>query len=151
MSSPYHPPAPLRNYFFRGCQVYISEAVWREVSEYIERFDIPQIYAFSGRVRPLSGRNRFSDIMDSGEAESAALYQELDADYLVIDDQKARIIAEAHDIECVGTLGVLIKAKDIGIVDALRPLLATFVRHKRQFKRQLLNTLLVGCDEAPLD
>ncbi len=50
--------------------------------------------------------------MDYGEPESVVLYKELHADFLLIDDKKARSIAENLGVNCVGTLRLLLIAID---------------------------------------
>lgn len=49
-----------------------------------------------------------------GEIEAMALYKELAADALLIDDHRARVIAEHNQIHCVGALGLLLIAKQSG-------------------------------------
>jgi predicted nucleic acid-binding protein len=132
-------------------EVYISEAVWQEVSRYIEPFAIPQVHDLKGKIRKLSGTNLFAGLMDTGEAEAASLYLELNADYLIIDDRTARRMAETHGVRCVGTLAVLVKAKELNVVSALRPLFSTFILYNRYYKKDLLNSLLVDCSEDLLD
>ena len=61
-------------------------------------------------------------IMDFGESESVILYQELQADFLLIDDNKARIVAESLDVNCIGSIGLLIKAKQKGLITELKPI-----------------------------
>ena len=46
-----------------------------------------------------------------GEIEAMALYKELSADALLIDDHRARIIAEHNQINCIGALGLLLHCK----------------------------------------
>ena len=46
-----------------------------------------------------------------GEIEAMALYKQLSADALLIDDHRARVIAEHNHIECIGALGLLLVAK----------------------------------------
>jgi hypothetical protein len=58
--------------------------------------------------------------MDYGESESVILYEELNADYLLIDDNKARIIAESFDVKCIGSIGLLVIAKQKGLINGLR-------------------------------
>ncbi|GHV80555.1 hypothetical protein AGMMS49944_23460 [Spirochaetia bacterium] len=80
--------------------VYIPEAVWREITVYIEPMHV--LYDLQECIRPVTGPNPFAGIMHGGEAEAACLYRELNADYLVIDDWDARLIAEANGITCIG-------------------------------------------------
>ena len=56
-----------------------------------------------------------------GEIEAMALYKELSADALLIDDRRARIIAEHNQINCVGALGLLLLAKQAGKIKEVTP------------------------------
>lgn len=49
--------------------------------------------------------------LGQGEVEAMALYKFLSADFLLIDDHRARLIAETNDIRCIGALGILLLAK----------------------------------------
>jgi predicted nucleic acid-binding protein len=132
-------------------EVCISETVWREVSHYIEPFNIPQIQGLVENVRELSSPNLFAGLMDAGEAEAASLYMELNASYLIIDDRAARRIAEARGVRCLGCLAVLAKARELNLIDALRPFFEKLLACKRFYKKHLLNSLLLDYGEAPLD
>ena len=61
--------------------------------------------------------------LDLGEAEALVLAEELNADWVLLDESKARRIAKALDIPCIGTVGLLLIAKRRGYVTGLRPLL----------------------------
>jgi uncharacterized protein len=54
--------------------------------------------------------------LDKGEAEAIILAIELHADYLLIDEVKGRLIAESYDIKVIGILGVLLQAKQKGLI-----------------------------------
>lgn len=56
-----------------------------------------------------------------GEIEAMALYKQLAADALLIDDHRARVIAEHNQIQCVGALGLLLVAKQRGKINAIAP------------------------------
>ena len=62
--------------------------------------------------------------MDKGEAEVMALGVEKKDSVLILDDKKARMIAkEALDLKITGTLGILIKAKQQGLIPSLKEVL----------------------------
>lgn len=61
--------------------------------------------------------------LDRGEAEVIALAQELNADLVVIDERLARLHAKRLGLTLTGTLGVLLKAKQLGHVQAVAPLI----------------------------
>jgi len=58
-----------------------------------------------------------------GEAEAIVLAKELGSDYVVLDDATARRIAEAAGCRVLGLLGLLIHAKERGVIPAVRPVL----------------------------
>jgi predicted nucleic acid-binding protein len=58
-----------------------------------------------------------------GEASAIALALESDDPIIVLDDWKARKVAERLGISVTGTLGVIIKAKKTGIITSIRPFL----------------------------
>lgn len=61
--------------------------------------------------------------IDKGESSAIALALENPNSTLIIDDYKARKIAEKLGIPFTGTIGVIIKAKLLGILPSIKPLL----------------------------
>ena len=62
-----------------------------------------------------------SDGLGQGELEAMALYKQLSAGALLIDDRRARTVAVYNQIVCIGTLGVLLLAKHQGIIQQVTP------------------------------
>lgn len=61
--------------------------------------------------------------LGQGELEAMTLYKQLSADYLLIDDKRARKIASFNNINLIGSLGVLLLAKQQGLLSYLKPYL----------------------------
>jgi predicted nucleic acid-binding protein len=61
--------------------------------------------------------------LDLGEAEAIALAVEIKADRLLIDESLGRGIAEAYTLKIRGILGILVNAKEQGLLTAVKPLL----------------------------
>jgi predicted nucleic acid-binding protein len=61
--------------------------------------------------------------LDRGEAEVLSLAQEMGADLVIIDERLARRHAKRVGLRLTGTLGVLHKAKSLGFVPAVEPLI----------------------------
>ncbi len=61
--------------------------------------------------------------LGKGEASAIALALETDDPIVILDDWKARIIAERLGVTVTGTIGVLIKAKHTGIIPSIKPFL----------------------------
>jgi predicted nucleic acid-binding protein len=57
--------------------------------------------------------------LDRGEAEVLALAEELEARLVVLDEKKARRYAERLGLPKTGTLGLLVLAKERGLIDSL--------------------------------
>jgi uncharacterized protein len=54
-----------------------------------------------------------------GEAQAIALASELRADYLMVDEKRARAIAEERGLNAIGLLGVLLLARNAGLLSSL--------------------------------
>ena len=61
--------------------------------------------------------------LDLGESEAMSLYWEASADFLLIDEKKGRIIAFRNGIKTIGTIGILLSAKQNGLVTLIKPFL----------------------------
>lgn len=61
--------------------------------------------------------------VDAGEAEVIALGTDLDGAHVVLDDAAARREATELDLTVVGTIGLVLRAKDAGHLSVVRPLL----------------------------
>jgi predicted nucleic acid-binding protein len=59
--------------------------------------------------------------LGAGEAEAIALSLGASADLLLMDERRGRRTAERLGIRCLGTAGVLLQAKQRGLLAALRP------------------------------
>ena len=61
------------------------------------------------------------DELDLGEAETIVLARELNADWVLMDEKKGRRKLAEMGIQKVGTIGLLLKAKETGLLAELRP------------------------------
>lgn len=62
--------------------------------------------------------------IDKGEASAIALAKETPDSTIILDDYKARKVAEKLGLHITGTIGVIIKAKLNGIISSIKPYLA---------------------------
>lgn len=76
---------------------------------------------------------KLRDQLDPGEAEAIALAQELNADFLLIDEVKDRQIAVTEGLRVIGVLGVLLQAKKVGLVQSIQSLMDE-LRSKARFR-----------------
>ncbi|CAD5277698.1 MULTISPECIES: DUF3368 domain-containing protein [unclassified Imperialibacter] len=131
---------------------FIAEAVWQELQVYDNPgFDRSVLKDIEKRVIKIKSTNHLSMVMDFGESESVILYEELKADFLLIDDnKKARAIAELLNVKCIGSIGLLMQAKLNGSIVELRPIFQKWISSGRFFSKKLLNTVLTEIGENTL-
>ena len=129
-------------------EIYIPVAVWNELNNYINFADLHNVTSFfKNKVKEIHSFNDLKLLMDLGESEAVLLYKELNANVLIVDDQKARKIAESININCIGSLALLIKAKEDGKIENLRDIFIKLIENKRFFSTKLLNSILDEYDE----
>ena len=108
-------------------QVCVPEAVVAELEEGRRRsVSLPTLAELSWlQVRTVRNRTLLPLVthLGDGEKEVLALGRELSDALLLLDDRDARRHAHALELEISGTLGVLLLAKERGILDAGRPVL----------------------------
>ena len=132
-------------------EVFIPQAVWEEITRLKDSPFYPSITDFfKDKVRNIEGKNHLTFVMDFGESEAVILYQEMGATYLLIDDKKARKYAENIDVNCIGTIGLLISAKSKGNIGELKPLFQQLISNERYYSLRLLNAVLLQLGETTL-
>ncbi len=89
-----------------------------------------------------------ANVLGSGEAEAIALAKELNV-VALIDERAARAVAIRENITCIGSLYVLIKAKQKNLIPAAAPLLKKLLDHGYHISDSLVNYVLDICDEMP--
>lgn len=133
--------------------VIIPEAVYRELTD--PNFPVAgatEVQSFSWiQTRQVNDRvlvEALRSELDLGEAESIALALEIQADQVLIDERRGRLVANRFDLQYVGIIGVLIEAKSQGLIAAVKPLLDALI-HQAGFwiATPLYNRVLQVVDE----
>lgn len=103
--------------------VFIPPAVLVELQRVFPETGGRQIIPDWVHVKAVSDSNeirRFRSNLHAGESEALALALELDADYVLIDEEARR-----RGLNPVGALGVLLQAKKSGMIPAIGPLISS--------------------------
>jgi len=87
-----------------------------------------------------------SQILDPGEAEAITLAKELNATAL-IDEKAGRKVADREGLVCIGSLYVLIKAKQTGLIQSVAPLLNRLVEHGYYLDQKPIDIVLDASNE----
>jgi len=85
--------------------------------------------------------------IDKGESSAIALALETAESTLIIDDYKARKVAEQLGLNFTGTIGVIIKAKLIGKIDSIKPILTKIKETNFRISLELENQALIEAGE----
>ncbi|NEQ38151.1 MAG: DUF3368 domain-containing protein [Okeania sp. SIO3I5] len=91
--------------------------------------------------------NSLKLVVDDGEAEAITLAYELGY-RLIVDDRQARNTAKRLGIKIIGTVGVLVKAKQLGLVDQLFPILEALENNGFYLSQSLKTEALILVDES---
>ncbi len=87
-------------------------------------------------------------LLDRGEAEAIALAQRLPGPTLLLDDARARRVAERLGIHRIGTVGLLRRAKKAGLILAVKPHLEALIANGIYINRTLLDAVLKDVGES---
>lgn len=85
--------------------------------------------------------------LDVGEAAVIHLAIEQDIQHVCIDDKKGRRMALAVGLRVVGTLGPLLRAKQLRIITAVKPYLDRLEEVGTWYDDDLIQRVLVAADE----
>lgn len=112
--------------------VIIPEAVYQELTDpnfpvagatEVQTFDWIQTHIISDRTLV----EALSNELDIGEAEAIALAIEVQADQVLIDERRGRMIASKLNLQYTGILGILVEAKSQGLIAKVKPLMNALI------------------------
>lgn len=101
-------------------EVFITEEVEKEFG-----IDLPEWIKVKA-VQDKARRDALSLILDAGEASAIVLCLETVDATLIIDEKKGRRIALDLGLKITGTLGVVVRAKESGLIDSIENVLDKF-------------------------
>ena len=133
--------------------VVIPESVYEEIRA-LESFGIDTSWLSNTEwitIQPV-GNRAFADSLkselDPGEAEAIALAIELKSDRLLIDERLGRQVAQRFSLKVTGLLGVLVAAKQDGLIADLKPVLDDLITQaKFRVRPDLYRQILQDVDE----
>lgn len=97
-----------------------------------------------GKVRQvdMGGYVYLDGFADAGETEAMLLFKQVDADKLLIDDKRGRKVAKINNISTIGSLGVLLAAKQAGLITEVAPLVDQISSGLIYLSSELIKTVL---------
>jgi len=108
-------------------EVLIPPAVAIELEKPRSRFQPISVQGLAfARIRAPQNREMVAELqatLGPGEAEALALALEVHADAILIDEAAGRAAALQRGLATIGVLGILLRAKQRGLIGELKPLL----------------------------
>ena len=101
-------------------------------------------------VKPLKDRKLYNDLrleLGNGEASSIAFALENPESLLIIDERKGRKKAEELGVSIIGSLGVLLKAKEKGAIDSVSRILQDINKTDFRISEAIMKKLLEEAGE----
>ncbi|MBL7766771.1 MAG: DUF3368 domain-containing protein [Chitinophagaceae bacterium] len=80
--------------------------------------------------------------LDSGEASAIALATEFEDVLLLLDDLKARKLATQLNFKMTGALGVIVKAKQLSIIDRVKPVIEKLLKTDFRIADHMIKEIL---------
>ena len=125
-------------------EIIICQSVYDEIKAK-ESYGYKEVDSDYIKVQAIKG-TKYRDLLlsqlDLGEAETIILAIEINADYVIIDDNIGYKIAKNSGLKVIRTLSVLLKAKDKGIIEEIRPLLDEMILKGRWYSKKVYESFL---------
>jgi len=102
--------------------------------------DLPE-WIIVSEVKSKQKQTELEKRLDKGEASSIALALELKNPLLIIDEIKGRKIAKSFNIEIIGTLGIILLAKERGVVADVSQIIQELSREGFRLSEALIEKL----------
>lgn len=128
-------------------EIIIPEAVYNELSVKAESIckkavDKSLDWIRVEKIENQLAKSMYKTQLHDGEVEVMILSKEIGADVVIIDDANAKKHAKYLGLPVTGTLGVLIKAKQMGYVGELKPVLYQLVENGIYISQKVLDLCL---------
>jgi len=136
-------------------EIWIPEVVWDEITRKSgSQPEIPMLVSlFSQCVRSVDAalKSAFQTQVDADEAAALALAARYPEAVLLMDDFRGRQVARHQGFRCMGTLGLLLRAKRQSLIHEVNPLLSLLKSHGMFVSYELeARTLLAAGESASL-
>jgi predicted nucleic acid-binding protein len=129
-------------------KIYIPQAVYAEaVTAGREEGGAKQEVSTASWIETVVVKDRLAvevllDELDMGEAETIVLAREMKADWVLMDEKKGRRKATELSLNRIGTVGILLKAKQQGLLGEIRPDLERLHKQGFSLSQRVIDTVL---------
>lgn len=131
-------------------EFYVPAAVFEEVAQAEKPFAKELKLFLHGKIKNVENKlavAMLSNDIGAGEAEAIVLALEQRPSVVLIDDLKARRFAKMNNLDVIGTMGILLKAKKDGLVSEIKPLIATLLLNEIRISAKIIEMTLQAAGE----
>jgi predicted nucleic acid-binding protein len=129
-------------------EISVPPAVARELSPGMP--ELPSWIVVRALTQPIASAILRASL-GAGESEALSLVLEVKAELFIVDDRPARRLALNLGIPNAGTTGLLLRAKQLGFVPEVRPLLDEIIRRGFRLSPAIRERVLADAGETAED
>ena len=116
--------------------IYTTQTVAEEFEEHLPGWILIKEVSNTNMVEKLQL------ILDAGEASAITLALETENSILIIDEKKGRKVARDLNVTIIGTLKVLLIAKNKGVISSVKQLINELQKHSFRFNKAIVAEVL---------
>ena len=131
--------------------IYVPIAVSEEVVRADKPFARELKLFLNGRTKSVKNKMAveiLSGDIGAGEAEAIVLALEQQPAAVLIDDLKARRFAKMNGLNVIGTMGILLKAKKVGLIKEIKPLISILLLNDIRIGKKIIEITLQAAQET---
>ena len=131
-------------------EIIIPNAVYKEIEQGISKPYYQNLKEISWiKIEEISDKKvlQYFNDLDAGEAEVLILANEINADLVIIDEILGRKFAQKLNINLTGTLGILLKAKELNYIENISSLITQLKDKGTWINPKLANKVLELANE----
>lgn len=131
-------------------EIYVPFAVYKEVTEEEKPFSKELGNFLRDKVKNVSNRLAVEVLVSDigiGESEAIVLALEEKPDLVLIDDLKARKFAKMNGLEIIGTMGILLEAKENRLIEEIKPLISELILNGIRVSNKIIEITLKAAKE----
>lgn len=117
-------------------KIFVTEEVAEEFNQ-----SLPEWIAIK-KITDQAQFNKLSKFLDKGEASAITLALEIKDSLLIIDERKGRKIAEQLGIQIIGTLRILLFAKEKNIISSVKEVITELQQSEIRFSTAIIKEIL---------
>jgi predicted nucleic acid-binding protein len=130
-------------------KIIIAEAVYQEIKakQSYAYYQVDSPFIEVQKIQGFLYKELLLAQLDSGEAETIILAKEIEADFVIIDENIGYKLANNAGLTTIRTLSILLKAKEKNIISEIKPLLDEMIIKGRWYSKSVYQNFLTHAGE----